>query len=295
MLFLLGIRSHLDTIYDIAIDPQRDEFATVSRDGTIRIWGLHSLEQIYEFYSPNECATCVAYHPIASEYRLACGFASGSMRVMDIATTTMHKDYQQHQGKVVDILFSHDAQYVYTGGEDGNICAYSVAQNYLPVRMFTTYRVAQPFAILPTLPPGVTMKKYQQQMEQKKKNKELALQQQQQKNNNNKDGNDNKSNNNNNNNKDGDDELRVPIINSYTQANIAKELDIAPHALAINSNSHINNNNNTHTHIRSRSFSAFFIFLSISFYSLSLVLFFFSPSFSFILLFFFFLFVCLRV
>lgn len=44
------VRSHLDTIYACAFDPHRDEFATVSKDGTIRIFGVHSLEQIYEFY-----------------------------------------------------------------------------------------------------------------------------------------------------------------------------------------------------------------------------------------------------
>jgi WD40 repeat protein len=91
-----------------------------------------------QFYSPHESILCLAYHPLASEYRLACGFASGSMRVMDIASTSMHVDYAQHQGRVLDVLFSPDGAFLYSNGEDGNICAYDVGKNYLPVRMFTT-------------------------------------------------------------------------------------------------------------------------------------------------------------
>jgi WD40 repeat protein len=132
------LRAHLDTIYAVAFDPHRDEFATVSKDGTIRVFGIHSLEQIYEFYSPHESVLCVAYHPLASEYRLACGFASGSMRIMDIATTSMHVDYAQHQGRVLDVVFANDGLFLYSNGEDGNICAYDVSKNYLPIRMFTT-------------------------------------------------------------------------------------------------------------------------------------------------------------
>lgn len=92
----------------------------------------------------------MAYHPLASEYRIACGFASGSMRVMDIASTTMHVDYQQHVGRVVDVLFSGDGAFLYSNGEDGNICAYDVGKNYCPVRMFTTYR-NQPVPLPPSV------------------------------------------------------------------------------------------------------------------------------------------------
>lgn len=151
------VRSHLATINAIAFDPNRDEFATVSEDGTIRVWGLHSMEQIYEFYSPHEHALCLAYHPSAEEYRLACGFGSGSMRVMDIATTTMHVDYLQHHGAVLNIVFSHDGLFLYTNGADGNICAYDVKNNYLPTRLFTTYRHI-PVAIPSSVPRNLLAK-----------------------------------------------------------------------------------------------------------------------------------------
>jgi len=163
------VRSHLDTVYGVAFDPNRDEFATVSKDGTIRIFGLHTLEQIYEFYSPGEVVHCVAYHPSAAEYRLACGFASGSMRVMDIASTSMQVDYQQHRGRVLDVLFSPDGAFLYSSGEDGAICAYDVSKDYLPVRMFTTYR-NQP---LPPLPPSVA-RNIAAEMERVERSKQMS-------------------------------------------------------------------------------------------------------------------------
>lgn len=73
------------------------------------------------------------------------------MRVMDIGTTTMQVDYQQHSGAVISILFTHDGKQLFTVGVDGNLCSYDVTKNYLPTRMFTTYR-HQPVAIPPSLP-----------------------------------------------------------------------------------------------------------------------------------------------
>lgn len=131
----------------------------------IRVWGLYTRDQIYEFYSANETATCCAYHPIQSEYRLACGFASGAMRILDIASTTMHVDYQQHTGAVVSILFSNDGSTLYTVGLDGNLCSYDTIKNYLPVRMFTTYR-HQPVHISPALPTNVVKRREEREQQQ---------------------------------------------------------------------------------------------------------------------------------
>jgi WD40 repeat protein len=136
------IRSHLDCIYSVAFDPHRDEFATVSKDGTIRIWGLHTLEQIYEFFSPKEAVLCVDYCPRTTEYRLACGFSSGSMRIMDISSTSMHVDYQQHSGRVLEVKFNHQGTLLFSAGADYNICCYDVDRNYLPIKMFTNHKQA---------------------------------------------------------------------------------------------------------------------------------------------------------
>src|SRR5687768_15024597 len=40
------MRAHTAAIHGLSWSPSRDEFATVSTDGTIRIWGATSLEQV---------------------------------------------------------------------------------------------------------------------------------------------------------------------------------------------------------------------------------------------------------
>lgn len=91
----------------------------MSSDGTIRIWDLHTHQQLVEFDAPGkgaaavymrygllhpwsampflnpviailragETVVCAAYHP--KHYELACGFANGRLRVFDVATTTL--------------------------------------------------------------------------------------------------------------------------------------------------------------------------------------------------------------
>ncbi len=67
----------------------RDQFCTVSSDGTLRIWDLTTHAQLYEFDAPGEAVTCIAYHPLPQHHELAAGFANGRVRVFDVPTTTL--------------------------------------------------------------------------------------------------------------------------------------------------------------------------------------------------------------
>ncbi len=67
--------------------PHRNEYCTVSNDGSVRIWDLATHQQRVQFDAPGEHATCAAYHPLHAE--LAVGFANGRLRVFDVATTTL--------------------------------------------------------------------------------------------------------------------------------------------------------------------------------------------------------------
>lgn len=110
----------------------RDQYCTVSSDGTIRIWDLHTHAQLVEFDAPSENALCAAYHP--RHYELAVGFENGRTRVFDIATTTLVQEHMQHKAAVVQISYSSDGVRLYTGGADGGLCVYDVAQVYLPTK-----------------------------------------------------------------------------------------------------------------------------------------------------------------
>ena len=134
------LRSHAGKVHACAVDPHpgRNEFITVSGDGTIRVWSADSQEQLFEFDAPGDHSYCLAYQPSSDPAvrKFACGFNSGCIRVFDIPNTRMTHEYQQHDGAVAQIVFDPvNGKRLYSAGRDGNICVYDVARDYQPVKM----------------------------------------------------------------------------------------------------------------------------------------------------------------
>lgn len=94
---------------------------------------------------PRGCARTVAYHP--TEYAIACGFDNGCVRIFDIASTSLLEEYQQHKGRVFDVLYSHAALRLFSAADDGTLTAYDVLHSYQPSRAYT----ATPTASCPCL------------------------------------------------------------------------------------------------------------------------------------------------
>jgi WD40 repeat protein len=156
------VRSHTDTIHSLAICDRpvsghvsgpRDTFdiTTVSSDCTIRVWDVKSAEQRFQFDAPGEVARCVVYRPVkesseGSEHcaqdEIACGFESGCVRIFDIPSTSTLCEHTQHQGAVVQLLYSHDGSLLYSAGQDGQLCVYDVQRQYQPVRVLSADALA---------------------------------------------------------------------------------------------------------------------------------------------------------
>ena len=137
------VRSHTDIIYGLAIDPHNREFVTASCDGSIRVWELDGNQaQLVEFELPSGCSRAVAYHP--TEYAIACGFDDGSLRIFDIASTSLLEEYTQHAGPVVDLLYSHAADRLFSAGTDCTITSYDVLHSYQPSRNYAAARFTSP-------------------------------------------------------------------------------------------------------------------------------------------------------
>lgn len=70
----------------------KDYIITVSKDKTIRLWGVDgNFQRIYEFVSPIDQAISVSTHP--SSPLFACGFESGTLRIFDIERTKVAEVY----------------------------------------------------------------------------------------------------------------------------------------------------------------------------------------------------------
>ena len=130
------IRSHSAVINDVAVDPMRKQFSTVSDDGSVRVWNFETCEQLFQFDLPDQRVCCIAYHP--QKPIIACGCSDGLVRVFDISKASLVQEHKQHSQDILKVLFHPHGSFMYTGGSEGTICVYDVGQNYMPMKYLTT-------------------------------------------------------------------------------------------------------------------------------------------------------------
>ncbi|XP_061823595.1 WD repeat-containing protein 90 isoform X2 [Nerophis lumbriciformis] len=116
------MRSHTDTVLGFSVDGIRRHLTTASSDGTVRIWSMDSLHQLYDFVSEDRPCS-VAFHP--SEQIFSCGFNSGIVRVFDLSCGKLMVEHNDFSGEVVGLAFSPDGSSMYSAGSEGSLARYS--------------------------------------------------------------------------------------------------------------------------------------------------------------------------
>ncbi|XP_053269712.1 WD repeat-containing protein 90 isoform X1 [Pleuronectes platessa] len=116
------MRSHTDTVLGFSVDGVRRHLTTASSDGTVRIWNMDSLQQLYDFVSEDSPCS-VAFHP--SEQVFSCGSSSGVIRVFDISSAKLLAEHKHHIGEVVGLAFSPDGEYMYSADSQGSLALYN--------------------------------------------------------------------------------------------------------------------------------------------------------------------------
>ncbi|XP_045924452.1 WD repeat-containing protein 90 [Micropterus dolomieu] len=119
------MRSHTDTVLGFSVDGIRRHLTTASSDGTVRIWNMDSLHQLYDFVS-EDSPSSVAFHP--SEQVFSCGFSSGIVRVFDISSAKLLAEHKQHRGEVVGLAFSPDGEFMYSADSQGSLALYDASE-----------------------------------------------------------------------------------------------------------------------------------------------------------------------
>ncbi|KAM9336626.1 WD repeat-containing protein 90 [Symphorus nematophorus] len=119
------MRSHTDTVLGFSVDGIRRHLTTASSDGTVRIWNMDSLHQLYDFVSEDSPCS-VAFHP--SEHVFSCGFSSGIIRVFDIPSAKLLAEHKQHRGEVVGLAFSPDGEFMYSADSQGSLALYNASE-----------------------------------------------------------------------------------------------------------------------------------------------------------------------
>ncbi|XP_031416845.1 WD repeat-containing protein 90 isoform X2 [Clupea harengus] len=123
------MRSHTHTVLGFSIDGIRRRITTASRDGTVRVWDMDSMQQLYDFVS-EDTPSSVAFHPSLPVF--CCGSSSGRIRVFDITTASMLAQHRKHTETVVGCVFSPDGECLFSGGADGSLALYNSGHQELP-------------------------------------------------------------------------------------------------------------------------------------------------------------------
>ena len=135
------LRSHVGSVVSVATRPPLgEEFLSVGKDNTIRLWDATTGQQKFEFDSPQDTPLCGAYHPV--EHVLAVGFSSGAVRIFDVQTTsTRFERLQRNPTPIATLAYSQTADFtvasqvrLYALSLSGQLSVYDVGDNYTPIR-----------------------------------------------------------------------------------------------------------------------------------------------------------------
>ncbi|KFZ61612.1 WD repeat-containing protein 90, partial [Podiceps cristatus] len=117
------MRSHEDSVLAFSVEGIWKQMATVSRDNTIRVWDLTSMQQLYDFTAAEETPSAVAFHP--TQQILACGFDSGMVRTFSLAASDLLVEHKQHRSDITGLTFSPDGNFMFSSCLQGTLALYS--------------------------------------------------------------------------------------------------------------------------------------------------------------------------
>lgn len=128
------LRSHSDTILCLRYQANLSLLVSLSKDGSIRIWGSDH-EQIYEFnFSKEDECLCIDVHP--KERIFVGGFQSGVYRVFSLDKVEVISEHKFHNQPIEDIKFSKTGNYLGIGDGKGFYSLVDVSKDHQFVKTF---------------------------------------------------------------------------------------------------------------------------------------------------------------
>ncbi|XP_055265016.1 WD repeat-containing protein 90 isoform X3 [Moschus berezovskii] len=116
------VRSHTAPVLALATEPSRGQLATVSQDHTVRIWDLATLQQLYDFASPEEAPRAVVFHPMQPTF--FCGFSSGAVRSFSLEAAEVLVEHRCHRGAITGLATSPDGRFLFSTCSQGALAQY---------------------------------------------------------------------------------------------------------------------------------------------------------------------------
>ncbi|KAG5194876.1 hypothetical protein JEQ12_012165 [Ovis aries] len=120
--YRLLVRSHTAPVLALATERSRGQLATVSQDRTVRVWDLATLQQLYDFTSPEEAPRAVAFHPTQPTF--FCGFSSGAVRSFSLEAAEVLVEHRCHRGAITGLAASPDGRFLFSACSRGALAQY---------------------------------------------------------------------------------------------------------------------------------------------------------------------------
>ncbi|XP_060141563.1 WD repeat-containing protein 90 isoform X6 [Globicephala melas] len=135
------VRSHAAPVLALATESSRGQLATVSQDHTVRIWDLATLQQLYDFASPEEAPCAVAFHPTQPTF--FCGFSSGAVRSFSLETTEVLVEHRCHRGAITGLAASPNGSLLFSSCSRGSLAQYHSSAPQCRILRVTANMVCQ--------------------------------------------------------------------------------------------------------------------------------------------------------
>ncbi|KAM7148990.1 WD repeat-containing protein 90 [Molossus nigricans] len=119
------VRSHTALVLALATECNRGQLATVSRDHTVRVWDLATLQQLYDLTSPEEAPCAVAFHPTQPVF--FCGFSSGAIHSFSLEAPKVLVEHRCHRGAITGLVTSPDGSLLFSACSQGTLAQYHCA------------------------------------------------------------------------------------------------------------------------------------------------------------------------
>jgi WD40 repeat protein len=140
--YITLVRSHTDSIADLAFDPSQKFLATSSLDYSVRVWSYDNCRQLYDFSAPNERPTRLCFHPDKlGEPVFACGFSSGRIRVFSVLEAKLLFELDSphsksaHPPEITDLRYSNEGKRLISGDAAKYVCLYDSERDYQLLRL----------------------------------------------------------------------------------------------------------------------------------------------------------------
>ena len=121
------IRGSKEKIIDADFNSNMNALVTASTDSIVRIWNGPTQSQIGQFAIANDIITYILSHPNLPN--ISCGFKSGTLRVFDIAQSTLLFEFNMSNNPIASMSYTNDGQTLAIEDIEGNIVLFNTTIN----------------------------------------------------------------------------------------------------------------------------------------------------------------------